>query len=614
MEGGSPLWQNTARATVPLISLCMIVKDEEPWIARCLSSVRAGVDEIIIVDTGSRDRTMDIARSFGATILQFPWKESFGEARNYSLIHATGEWILWMDADEELAVNDALKLRMVSTLQEHKLASVETIHFNGPFRPQADEAYRLAQCRLFRNGEGFHFTGGIHEQLSWPDTYTREDTSTPFQLPVRLFHYGYLQSVTTLKSKHERNLKLLQEAVTDNPNPDPWSLYHIASEYQRVGKYALAFEQVNQAIAASLGQRRLPPSLFYKLKYGCLLAMGSFREGWPGIDKAISLYPDYVDLHLYKGCILMHTDQVEAAISAFEHCLTLGENALHYMVLKGAGTFYPCYYIGNCYELRGMSGESRVWYRRALEYFPSFKEAAEKLAHLEDELQAVEEVPSGVRSFSVPSHRKNSLRCNTTPANAWSVIVMLCKGDGPFSALREWAAKWQPFADQWIVLDGGIGADADKLASVLSAHVLPLPSDEEQSQLWGRLEGVLTSPHVLWLNPYEEVREEDREALSAMKTSQASPYSMFSLNLCLQAGEVEQEHWEVERNRLAVREAVLGCNPIIGELIAIPEDIRRSNTRKIKLIISKGDYRLWQLDLQDQQDQQGLQVQQVRVE
>lgn len=74
-----PLWQNTARATVPLISLCMIVKDEEPWIARCLSSVRAGVDEIIIVDTGSRDRTMDIARGFGATILQFPWKESFGK-------------------------------------------------------------------------------------------------------------------------------------------------------------------------------------------------------------------------------------------------------------------------------------------------------------------------------------------------------------------------------------------------------------------------------------------------------------------------------------------------------------------------------------------------------
>ncbi|WP_341348129.1 glycosyltransferase [Paenibacillus sp. FSL H3-0469] len=563
----------------------MIVKDEEPWIARCLSSVREGVDEIIVVDTGSRDRTMDIARGFGATILQFPWKESFGEARNYSLIHATGEWILWMDADEELAVNDALKLRMVSTLQEHKLASVETIHFNGPFRPQADEAYRLSQCRLFRNGEGVHFTGGIHEQLSWPETYTREDTSTPFQLPVRLFHYGYLQSVTSLKSKHERNLKLLQEAVTDNPNPDPWSLYHIASEYQRVGKYALAFQQVNLAIAASLGQTRLPPSLFYKLKYGCLVAMGSFKEGWPGIDKAISLYPDYVDLHLYKGCILMHIGQVEAAISAFEHCLTLGENALHYMVLKGAGTFYPCYYIGNCYELRGMSGEAGIWYRRALEYSPSFTEAAEKLSQLEEELRAVGDVTSGNCSISSLSPQKSSLRCNTTPENSWSVITLLCKEDGPFSAVRKWAANWQPFADQWIVIDAGIEEDANKLAGELGATVLTLPSEEEPSKLWARIEELLTSPYVLWLNPYEELDGEDWEALAAMKSSQASLHSMLSLNLCLQEGEVEQAYWKVKRNRLAAQETILGCNPISGEFIAFPESFKENS--EIALVLRK---------------------------
>lgn len=441
----------------------MIVKDEEPWIARCLSSVREGVDEIIVVDTGSRDRTMDIASGYGAIILQFPWKQSFAEARNYSLSHATGEWILWMDADEELAAGDAPKLRMLSSLPEYKLASLETIHFNSVFRPRADEAYRLAQCRLFRNGEGLHFTGGIHEQLSWPNTHTREDTSTSFQLPVRLFHYGYLQSVTSLKSKHERNLKLLQEAVTDNSNPDPWSLYHIASEYQRVGKYAHAFRQVNLAIAASLQQTKLPPSLFYKLKYGCLLAMGSFREGWPGIEKAISLYPDYVDMHLYKGCILMHTGRVEAAISAFEHCLTLGENALHYMILKGAGTFYPCYYIGNCYEMCGRPGEAKAWYLRALKFSPSFAEAEEKLSHLEEHLTVVEEPPVDNGSFSVPSPRKASLHCITTPEYTWSVIVLLGREDGPLSALQKWAASWQPFADQWIVIDAGIGEAVNKL-------------------------------------------------------------------------------------------------------------------------------------------------------
>ncbi|WP_209879850.1 glycosyltransferase [Paenibacillus silagei] len=548
----------------------MIVKDEESWIARCLSSVREGVDEIIVVDTGSRDRTMDIAHSFGAQILQYPWKENFADARNYSLSHATGEWVLWMDADEELAGGDALKLRMVSALQEHKLASLETIHFNSPFRPRQDEAYRLAQCRLFRNGGGGHFTGGIHEQLVLSGTDAGEDASTPYQLPVRLFHYGYLQSVTSLKSKHERNLKLLQQSIADNPNPDPWSLYHIASEYQRVGKYESAFRQVNLAISASLRQTQLPPSLFYKLKYSCLLALGSFREGWPGIDKAISLYPDYVDLHLYKGCILMHISQVEAAISAFEHCLTLGENALQYMVLKGAGTFYPCYYIGNCYEMRGMSGEAERWYRRAIEYSPSFAEAVEKLSRLDEEKLAVTEKPSGNTGFPISSLHKNSVCSATPPDNLWSVIVLLSREDGPISALRDWAGKWQPFADQWIVVDTGLGEDARRLACELKAPILLLPSGQEQSQLWERLLDLLTSPRVLWLNPFEVVGEEDREALAKIKNSQASPHSVFSINLCFHKGEIEQDNWKVKRNRLAARESILGCNPVTGEFIAVP--------------------------------------------
>lgn len=395
----------------------MIVKDEEPWIARSLLSVQEAVDEIIVVDTGSGDRTMDIAHSLGAKVLQFPWPESFAEARNYSLRHATGKWVMWMDADEEIALAEAPKLRQVSSIGNSKLASLETVHFSSVFRPEPNEAYRLNQCRLFRNGEGFHFTGGIHEQLSLSGRHDGEDIDTPFPLPVRLFHYGYLQSVTSLKSKHERNLKLLQQSTADNPNPDPWSLYHIASEYQRIGEYANAFRQVNLAIAASLGEKKLPPSLFYKLKYGCLLALGSFREGWPGIDKAIGLYPDYVDLHLNKGCILMNIGQVEAAISAFEHCLTLGENALHYMVLTGAGTFYPCYYLGDCYEMLGKLDDAKAWYRRALEYSPGFGEAAVKLSNLNQDVKAAEWLPAVNRrppyqlTVPPPSFKCNSGEC-----------------------------------------------------------------------------------------------------------------------------------------------------------------------------------------------------------
>lgn len=548
----------------------MIVKDEEPWIARSLLSVQEAVDEVIVVDTGSRDRTMDIAHSLGAKVLQFPWPESFAEARNYSLRHATGKWVMWMDADEEIALAEAPKLRQVSSVMNSKLASLETVHFSSTFRPEPHEAYRLNQCRLFRNGEGFHFTGGIHEQLSLSGLHGRENIDTPFLLPVRLFHYGYLQSVTSLKSKHERNLKLLQQSTADNPNPDPWSLYHIASEYQRIGEYENAFRQVNLAIAVSLGEKKLPSSLFYKLKYGCLLALGSFREGWPGIDKAIGLYPDYVDLHLDKGCILMHIGQVEAAISAFEHCLTLGENALHYMVLKGAGTFYPCYYLGNCYELLGMPDEAIDWYRRALEYSPAFVEAAVKLSHLNQGEQAAECLPSVSRYPSLPARKPPLLRSKEAPENAWCMAVLLGKEEGSFPALYKWAEKWRPLGDEWIIIDAGMDEGAKRLAGELEAEVLHLPAGGDPFQLWENIQEILTSTYVLWLNPYDDISGEDLGTLESLKKSLGSQKTMFSLNLCLQEVGIDREIWRVQRNRLAHRETVLGCNPISGEFVAVP--------------------------------------------
>ena len=566
----------------------MIVKDEEPWIERCLSSVREGVDEIIVVDTGSRDRTMDIAHSLGAKVLQFPWKESFAEARNYSLRHASGAWVLWMDADEEIAEDEAIKLRQVGGLGDSRLASLETVHFNSSFRPRPDEAYRLAQCRLFRNGEGVHFSGDIHEQMCLPGQVSGETASLPVQLPVRLFHYGYLESITAFKSKHERNLKLLKQ-FSDQPNPDPWNLYHIASEYQRVGEYTAAYQQVNLAIAASLRQKKLPPPLFYKLKYGCLLTLGMFREGWPGIDKAISLYPDYVDLHLYKGCILMHLGKVEAAISAFEHCLALGENALHYMVLTGAGTFYPCYYMGKCYEMCIMPGEAKVWYRRALEYSPGFTEAAEKLALLNSEVARESgQTPISLED-SEPSLQPPALHLTDDPKNSWTIAVLLTREDGPLSTLQKWAKKWQPLADEWLIIAVDMGEAAETLAGHLGGHVLHFPADEGPFQLWKRMQEILTTPYVLWLNPYEEVSSEDLETLARIKNSEVVAKTMFSLNLCWQAEEIDRKYWRVRRNRLAHRDIILGCNPVSGEFVTMPGTPNQRGSISISNIYLKGE-------------------------
>src|SRR5207237_2451906 len=93
------------------VSLCMIVKNEEHNLADCLASVADLVDEVIIIDTGSTDRTKDIAAGFGARVFDFPWVDSFAAARNESLRHATGDWVFWMDGDDRLDPANRTKLQ-----------------------------------------------------------------------------------------------------------------------------------------------------------------------------------------------------------------------------------------------------------------------------------------------------------------------------------------------------------------------------------------------------------------------------------------------------------------------------------------------------------------------
>src|SRR5207249_3515175 len=92
-------------------SLCMIVKNEEQFLVDCLASMRDAVDEIIIVDTGSTDATVELAEAAGAKVFHYPWQDDFAAARNESISHATGKWILWMDADERLAPGAAAVIR-----------------------------------------------------------------------------------------------------------------------------------------------------------------------------------------------------------------------------------------------------------------------------------------------------------------------------------------------------------------------------------------------------------------------------------------------------------------------------------------------------------------------
>lgn len=116
---------------------------------------------------------------------------------------------------------------------------------------------------------------------------------------------------------------------------------------------------------------------------------------------------------------------------------------------------------------------------------------------------------------------------------------------------------------------------ARRLADQLEAKVLCLPAGGDPFQLWENIQETLTATYVLWLNPYDDISGEDLGALGSLKKSLGSQKTMVSLNLCLQEEGIDREIWRVQRNRLAHRETVLGCNPISGEFVAVPGSMNR---------------------------------------
>lgn len=365
------------------LSLCMIVKDEEACIRRCLDSVKDVADEIVVVDTGSSDRTIGICRSYGAAIYPYKWNDSFADARNESLAHASGDFILWMDADEALDPVQGKRLKAHLADRTASLFYLHLINYLGDHE-DPDNTYHIAHARLFRNGIGFRFQFNIHETLNLGETLPEMTWSEIPVLPVQIHHYGYLSDYTERKHKSERNLRLLLKEWNQEDH-SPWVEYHIASEYARIGRYEESFAMVNAAIAAFLQAGRMPPSLLYKLKYSNLIALGSIDGAWPAIDKAIKLYPDYVDLHFYKGVIFYLKQWYARALAVFDRCLEMGEGNIRHLVLKGTGSFHAWYYKGLCYERLGSLDQAEQAYAAALRLAPGYTIASDALFRLRGE-------------------------------------------------------------------------------------------------------------------------------------------------------------------------------------------------------------------------------------
>lgn len=223
------------QAMTKKISLCMIVKNEGQTLSRCLNSVFSIVNEIIIVDTGSTDSTCDIARQYGAILHHFPWNDNFSDARNASLELAQGDWILFLDADEELSPgSQEILFRLIENekIEGYFVKIVNHLGKEGWIETVPDLVFRL-----FRNKKEYRFRGAIHEQIA--DVILENNSQARYQVAenLEIIHHGYLDEVIEEKDKKDRNLKLIEKELESNPK-NRLLQYHYGVEMFRAERYA----------------------------------------------------------------------------------------------------------------------------------------------------------------------------------------------------------------------------------------------------------------------------------------------------------------------------------------------------------------------------------------
>lgn len=315
------------------LSLCMIVKDEQDQLAACLTSVQNLVDEIVIVDTGSRDRTKEIALSFGAKVVDFVWADHFALARNESLRHATGDWILVMDADERISLLDHGKVRKLVEggvadayfLQQRNYTDDATLFGWIPTIGDYPESegykgfFLSPLVRLFRHEKSSVFLGRVHETV---ERSILEHGGRLGRSDVVIHHYGYQRKDRPLPQKEEHYLALGQREITEDP-ANPKGYFEIGKIYRHRGEFSLAIENFLKVTLLDPHFRHVYTNLGEAYAKN-----GNIKDALTAYKKAVELYPASEYAYINLGDIFSKARHYERAENAFKRALSINPKSI----------------------------------------------------------------------------------------------------------------------------------------------------------------------------------------------------------------------------------------------------------------------------------------------
>ena len=335
------------------ISACYIVKNESKNLSRSIESLKTQVDEIIVVDTGSTDNTIDIAKSYGAKVIETEWQDDFSAPRNLAIDSATGDWIIFIDADEFFVKPDKVRAAV------EKLSNTDGIFV---MRIDIDEDNNYHEInrdwylRAFRNVDYLRYRGMIHENVeninggSFPRELANED--------LLLYHTGYGQ--TKAESKLRRNLSIIQlEAKKYGEKPQHYIA--LADCYFGLADYEKTLYYAEKTLTAEIRPITGLASLYRKIFTSMHKLNFPLEDILNVADEAIETLPQNPEFYVERGFIFYVLKQYDKAYTDLKESLNVWHNMLKGSVKKNS---YFDYLAEDVYvkltELEAMTGNYKA--------------------------------------------------------------------------------------------------------------------------------------------------------------------------------------------------------------------------------------------------------------
>lgn len=347
------------------VSVCMIAKNEEKNIEKCLQRLHKHPLEIIVVDTGSTDRTRQLAEKYADRVLDFPWCNDFAKARNFAISQAANDWVLMIDCDEFVEKFDFRETQRL--MSEFPNAIGQLYRDNICYDKDKNILHSYDYVERLFNRNYYKYEGSIHEQVVSIDG----SELLGFEMPLTVTHTGYSGSDDDLLLKAKRNISLLLTELQKTPK-DPYLYYQLGESYMLICDYENAYSYFDQGFYLDVDEN-LEYVQRMLISYGYSLLYTNRIEKALSLENVYDSFNTIADYLFLMGTIYLRARLNDKALMEFLKATTCTR---HFD--EGTNSFRAFHNIGCIYEAYGQYDEARKYYQKA----GDFELSKERLANL----------------------------------------------------------------------------------------------------------------------------------------------------------------------------------------------------------------------------------------